>query len=258
MMLNDKVAVITGGGSGIGRGIARVFSKHRAHSIILDANAEAAEAVAQEITGEGGCARAVVVDVSCAAQVNRTFEEIQKHTEKLDILVNCAGIYVHKDAVTLEEADWDRCLDVNLKGAWLCSKQAIPRMVANGGGSIINIGSTHAERAQGKAFPYGVSKGGLISLTRSLAVDFGRDGVRVNLICPGFVLTPLTLELFSGPRAAALEELIAMEPMPVRIYPEDIANAALFLASDMARCITGTTLYVDGGRTISAGIDHAE
>jgi 2-keto-3-deoxy-L-fuconate dehydrogenase len=258
MMLTNKVAVITGGGSGIGRGIARAFSKHQAHSMILDTNAEAAEAVAREITAEGGCARAVSVDVSCAARVRAAFEKVREHTAKVDILVNCAGIYVHKDAVTLEEADWDRCLNVNLKGAWLCSKQAIPMMVANGGGSIINIGSTHAERAQGKAFPYGVSKGGLVSLTRSLAVDFGRQGVRVNLVCPGFVLTPLTLELFSGPRAAALEELIAMEPMPVRIYPEDIANAALFLASDMARCITGTTLYVDGGRTISAGIDHAE
>jgi len=258
MMLNDKVAVITGGGSGIGRGIARVFSQHQARSIILDSNAQAAEAVAHEITTQGGCARAVPVDVSYAAQVQAAFEEIRKHTEKLDILVNCAGIYVHKDAVTLDEADWDRCLNVNLKGAWLCSKEAIPLMVANGGGSIINIGSTHAERAQGKAFPYGVSKGGMISLTRSLAVDFGRQGVRVNLICPGFVLTPLTMELFSGPRAAALEELIAMEPMAVRIYPEDIAHAAVFLASDMARCITGTTLYVDGGRTISAGIDHAE
>jgi NAD(P)-dependent dehydrogenase (short-subunit alcohol dehydrogenase family) len=258
MMLTNKVAVITGGGSGIGRGIARVFSQHQAHSIILDTNGEAAQAVAGEIAAEGGCARAIQVDVSCAARVQAAFEEIREHAAKLDILVNCAGIYVHKDAVTLDEADWDRCLNVNLKGAWLCSKQAIPMMVANGGGSIINIGSTHAERAQGKAFPYGVSKGGLVSLTRSLAVDFGRQGVRVNLICPGFVLTPLTLEVFSRPQATALEELIALQPMPVRIYPEDIASAALFLASDMARCITGTTLYVDAGRTISAGIDHAE
>ncbi len=258
MMLTNKVAIITGGGSGIGRGIAQAFSKHQAQSIILDTNNDAAEVVAREIAAEGGCARAVSADVSCAENVQAAFGEIRKHTANVDILVNCAGIYIHKDAVTLDEADWDRCLDVNLKGAWLCSKQAIPMMVANGGGSIINIGSTHAERAQGKAFPYGVSKGGLISLTRSLAVDFGRQGVRVNLICPGFVLTPLTQELFSGPRAVALEELITMQPMPVRIYPEDIANAALFLASDMARCITGTTLYVDGGRIISAGIDHAE
>ena len=258
MTLAQKVAVITGGGSGIGRGIALAFSKFQAQSIVLDRNAQAAAVVAEEINASGGCARAVTADVSCANQVRAAFEGIRSREGKTDILVNCAGIYVHKDAVTLDEADWDRCLGVNLKGAWLCSKQAIPMMIANGGGSIINIGSTHAERAQGKAFPYGVSKGGMVSFTRSLAVDFGRGGVRVNLICPGFVLTPLTLELFSGPRAAALEELIAMEPMPVRIYPEDIANAAVFLASDMARCITGATLYVDGGRTISAGIDHAE
>lgn len=258
MMLTGKIAVITGGASGIGRGIAVAFSKCQAQSIILDQNAEAAAAVVREINEGGGSARAVPVDVSSAAQVSTAFEEIRKHTSKLDVLVNCAGTYIHKDAVSLDEADWDRCLNVNLKGAWLCAKQAIPMMVAAGGGSIINIGSTHAVRAQGKAFPYGVSKGGLIALTRSLAVDFGRDGVRVNLICPGFVLTPLTMELFSGARAAALEELLAKEPMPVRITPEDIANAALFLASDMARCITGTTLFVDGGRTIYAGIDNAE
>ena len=258
MTLTNKVAVITGGGSGIGRGIAQAFAKHQARSVILDQNAQAAEAVAREITAEGGSACAVVADVSSAEQVKATFEKIRELSPKVDILVNCAGVYVHRDAVTLEESDWDRCLDVNLKGAWLCSKEAIPLMNGGTGGTIINIGSTHAVRAQGNAFPYGVSKGGLISLTRSLAVDFGRNNIRVNLICPGFVLTPLTQELFSGPRAATLEELIAMEPMPVRIYPDDIANAAVFLASDMARCITGATLYVDGGRTISAGIDHAE
>lgn len=258
MMLSNKVAVITGGGSGIGRGIALAFSKCQAESIILDQNVEAAAAAVCEIKTAGGCARAVVADVSRAEQVTAAFEQIRQRTSMLDILVNCAGIYIHKDALTLDEQDWDRCLNVNLKGAWLCAKQALPMMVAAGGGSIINIGSTHAVRAQGKAFPYGVSKGGLISLTRSLAVDFGREGVRVNLICPGFVLTPLTLDLFSGPRAAAVEELVGKQPMPVRIYSEDIANAAVFLASDMARCITGTTLYVDGGRTIYAGIDHAE
>ncbi|MFB3920896.1 MAG: SDR family NAD(P)-dependent oxidoreductase [Terriglobia bacterium] len=258
MMLTNKAAVITGGGSGIGRGIAHAFSKQGARTIVLDQNTEASEKVAREITDEGGAACAVTADVSCAGQVKSVFDKIRGLTTRIDILVNCAGIYVHKDALSLGEEDWDRCLNVNLKGAWLCSREAIPLMNGGAGGAIINIGSTHAVRAQGNAFPYGVSKGGLISLTRSLAVDFGRENIRVNLICPGFVLTPLTQELFSGPRAATLEGLIAMEPMPVRIYPEDIANAAVFLASDMARCITGATLYVDGGRTISAGIDHAE
>jgi hypothetical protein len=258
MMLTNKVAAITGGGSGIGRGIAITFSKHQAHCLILDQNAEAAGAVADEIRQAGGCARAICLDVSSAEQVGGAFDEIRNHTPRLDILVNCAGIYVRKDAVTLEEADWDRCLDVNLKGAWLCARQAIPMMIAAGGGTIINIGSTHAVRAQGKAFPYGVTKGGLMALTRSLAVDFGREKIRVNLICPGFVFTPLTMELFSGSRAATLDELVARQPVPVKICPEDIANAAVFLASDMARCITGATLYVDGGRTISAGIDNAE
>jgi NAD(P)-dependent dehydrogenase (short-subunit alcohol dehydrogenase family) len=254
-MLADKVALITGGGSGIGRSTAITFSSQGAFSIILDQNAEAAAAVAHEIQQAGGQAAALTADVSSAEQVVAAFDEVQRLTSSLHILVNSAGIYVFKNATTLEEADWDRCLDIDLKGAWLCAKHALPLIIRSGGGSVINIASTHAVRAQGNAFPYGVAKGGLLSLTQNLAVDYGRDGVRVNAICPGLVMTPLTRSYFEQSKVS-VDQLTSIQALPVDIRPEDVANAALFLASEMARCITGTTLFVDAGRTIYLSVRH--
>lgn len=254
-MLANKVALITGGGSGIGRSTAVTFSNEGAFTIILDRNGEAAAAVAHEIRQAGGHAEAVTADVSSAQQVSAAFAELRKLTSSLHILVNSAGIYVFKNATTLEEADWDRCLGVDLKGAWLCAKNALPMIIHSGGGSIINIASTHAVRAQGNAFPYGVAKGGLLSLTQNLAVDYGRDGVRVNSICPGLVMTPLTRSYFEHSKVS-VDQLSSIQPLPVDIRPEDVANAALFLASDLARCITGTTLFVDAGRTIYLSVRH--
>jgi NAD(P)-dependent dehydrogenase (short-subunit alcohol dehydrogenase family) len=258
MMLSGKVALVTGGGSGIGRAIALAFSCQQASSIVLDQNIAAAESVAKEIRESGGQAFAVQADVSSSAQMSVAFETIRNRVDKLDILVNSAGMYVYKNAVTLEEGEWDQCLSVDLKGAWLCCKQSLPLLIKAGGGSIVNIASTHAERAQGQAFPYGVAKGGLLSLTRSLAVDFGGNGIRVNSIAPGLVMTPLTLDYFARRPQSSIDELIALQPLPIRILPEDVANATVFLASDMARCVTGATLYVDGGRTIFAGIHHTD
>jgi NAD(P)-dependent dehydrogenase (short-subunit alcohol dehydrogenase family) len=258
MMLEDKVALITGGGSGIGRAIALAFARQNALSIILDQNILAADSVAKEIQQIGGEAFAVQADVASSSQVSCAFEEIRVHTQELDILVNAAGMYVYKNAVTLEEDDWDRCLGVDLKGAWLCCKHTLPMLIKAGGGSIINIASTHGELAQARAFPYGVAKGGLLSLTRSLAVDFGNNGIRVNSIAPGLVMSPLTLEYFAQRPHISIDEVLELQPLPVRILPEDVANAAVFLVSDMARCVTGTTLYVDGGRTIFSGIYHTD
>ena len=255
-MLKDKVALITGGGSGIGRATAILFSRHGATSVILDQNAAAAEMVVSEIAREGGRAVAVCADVCSSAAVESAIDQVRERTSKLNILVNNAGIYCFKTAVTLEEADWQRCMDVDLKGAWLCCKYGLPLMIASGGGSIVNIASTHAVRAQEHAFPYGVAKGGMLSLTLSLAVDYGQNGVRVNAICPGLVFSPLSDQYFLSNRKLDPEQLVHMQPLKVKISPEDVANAALFLASDMAHCITGATLFVDGGRTISSGIQH--
>lgn len=258
MMLAGRTALITGGGSGIGRAIALAFTRQQALSIVLDQNIDAAEAVAEEIRQTGGQAFAIQADVASSAQVSSAFEEIRRRKEKLDILVNAAGMYVYKNAMTLEECEWERCLSVDLKGAWLCCKFGLPMLIKAGGGSIINIASTHADRAQAQAFPYGVAKGGLLSLTRSLAVDFGGYGIRVNAISPGLVLSPLILDYFAQRPHVSIDELIALQPLPVRILPEDVADATVFLVSDMARCVTGTTLYVDGGRTIFSGIHHTD
>jgi NAD(P)-dependent dehydrogenase (short-subunit alcohol dehydrogenase family) len=258
MMLKDKVALITGGGSGIGRAVGLAFASQGVSSIILDQNIATAEAVAEEIRQTGGTAFAVRADVASSSEVCCAFELIRSRTHKLDILVNSAGMYIYKNAITLEESDWDRCLDVDLKGAWLCCKHSLPMLMKAGGGAIINIGSTHDERAQSRAFPYGVAKGGLLSLTRSLAVDFGSNGVRVNSIAPGLVMSPLTLDYFAQRPNISIDEILALQPLPVRILPEDIAHAVVFLASDMARCVTGTTLYVDGGRTVFSGIYHRD
>jgi NAD(P)-dependent dehydrogenase (short-subunit alcohol dehydrogenase family) len=257
-MLTNKTALITGGGSGIGRATAIEFGKQGAFSIILDQNAEAAAKVAQEVEQAGGKAAAVSADVASSEQLSAAFDEIRRHTSKLHVLVNSAGIYVFKNAMTSDEADWDRCLDIDLKGAWLCAKHALPMIIASGGGSIINIASTHAVRAQGNAFPYGVAKGGMLSLTQNLAVDFGPKGIRVNSICPGLVFSPMTLEYLEENKELSVDQMIALQPLPVKIYPEDIASAAVFLASDMARCITGANLLVDAGRTIHLSIRHAD
>lgn len=255
-MLKGKVAVITGGGSGIGRAIAVLYSRHEAEVVILDKNAETAQDVVNEIKSNGGKARMVCVDVACSAELAAAFKQIRRESSKVDVLVNNAGIYVYKVATTLEEEEWDKCLDVDLKGAWLCCKYGLPLMIEAGGGSIINIASTHAVRAQAHAFPYGVAKGGMLSFTLSLAVDYGNDGVRANSICPGLVFSRLNHEYFASNSALDPKDLVSMQPLKTKILPEDVANAALFLASDMARCVTGTTLFIDGGRTIFSGIDH--
>lgn len=255
-MLENKVAVITGGASGIGRATAALFSRHGAFVIIVDQNADAAQRAANEIKLEGGKSAALCADVASSGDIEQAFDVIRREAHKVDILVNSAGIYLYKTATTLEEKEWEACLNVDLKGAWLCCKYALPLMIAAGGGSIINIASTHAMRAQAHAFPYGVAKGGLLSLTLSLAVDYGQNGVRANAICPGLVFSPLSEGYFSSNQRMDPEQLVSMQPLRIRISPEDVANAALFLASNMSRCITGTTLLVDGGRTVFSGIRH--
>jgi NAD(P)-dependent dehydrogenase (short-subunit alcohol dehydrogenase family) len=256
VLLKDRLAVITGGGSGIGRAISLLFSRQGASVVVLDRNSDAAQEVANEIEREGKRSFAITADVASSASVAAAFEKVRREAAHVDILVNSAGIYVYKTATTLEEDEWENCLNVDLKGTWLCCRYALPLMAPARGGSIINIASTHAIRAQAHAFPYGVAKGGMLSLTLSLAVDYGPDAVRVNTICPGLVFSPLSDGYFASNPQLDPEQLVSMQPLAVKILPEDVANAALFLASDMGRCITGATLFVDGGRTIFSGIRH--
>ena len=169
----------------------------------------------------------------------------------LHILVNNAGVSGGKSVVAAEDEDWDRIMDINLKGAWYCSKFAIPLMIESGGGSVVNIASTHAYRTQPNHFPYHSSKSGMIAMAYGICVDFGRQGIRANSICPGFIETPLAeahMRQFPN-REEKTKAMLATYPLGRFGQPEDVAAAAVFLASDDAAFISGTTLVVDGGRS---------
>jgi NAD(P)-dependent dehydrogenase (short-subunit alcohol dehydrogenase family) len=202
------------------------------------------------IREQGGDAMFVATDVGLENDIRRMAEATANCYGRVDILVNNAGVAVPGDALQVSEEEWDRCMAVNLKSAWLCSKHVIPLMGTTGG-SIINIASTHPLRSQRNYFPYAVAKGGLLALTTSMAVDFGPRRIRVNSICPGFVDTPMNYGTLSKLRESpqGLAKFLALHPLRCIGQAEDIAYACLFLASDESRFITGTTLVVDGGRT---------
>jgi NAD(P)-dependent dehydrogenase (short-subunit alcohol dehydrogenase family) len=251
MGLDDKVTLITGGASGIGAGIAQRFSEAGAAVVIFDINGEGALRMEQKLR-QRGRALAIQGDVANEEQVKSAVERMVAEFGKLDVLVNNAGIDVEGRAVGVTASVWNRTLDVNLKGAFFCSKYAIPHMRGRGG-AIVNISSVRAFVSfEGNAH-YEASKAGLIGLTRALALEYGRDGIRVNAICPGYVDTPMMdawLHAQADP-PAALQQVLSVHPVGRMGTPHDIAEAALFLASDAAAFITGTFLVVDGGMSIA-------
>ena len=251
MRLTGKVAIITGAGAGIGRATALLFAKEGAKVVVADYDSEAGAETVNIIRKEGGEAKFVQVDVSKATDAERMARTTVETYGKLDILVNNAGIYMQADAVETTEEDWDRILDVNLKGAFLCSKYCVPEMIKGGGGSIVNIGSEAGLVGIKNQVAYNVSKSGIIALTRSMAVDFAAHHIRVNCVCPGTTETPLVkaaLERAPDPAAArrALEEV---RPANRLGRPEEIAAGILYLASDESLYATGSILSIDGGYT---------
>ncbi|HAL62623.1 MAG TPA: hypothetical protein DCP08_09500 [Chloroflexi bacterium] len=250
LRLQDKVAIITGAGKGIGWGIAKVFSKEGAKVVVVDWDEEAGERTAEEIRQSGGDAIFVNCDVSNEEQVKAMVQATIDKYGRIDVLVNNAGIGVYKSVLEATSDDWDRCLAVNLKGVFLCSKYAIPHMQAVGKGAIINISSVHSHATVNGVAPYAASKGGITALTRNMAIDYG-PAIRVNAIAPGWVLTPLIQSIFdSYDDPAEQQRLVEQRQVMKRIgRPQDIGHAAAFLASDEASFITGTQLFVDGGLT---------
>jgi NAD(P)-dependent dehydrogenase (short-subunit alcohol dehydrogenase family) len=245
--LDGKVAVITGAASGIGREAALLFSEEGASVCVADMSAEQGEQTASE------CREAFFqqVDVSDGASVRAMYAATAERYGGIDVLYNNAGISPGDDASILETDDdaWQRVQDVNLKGVFLCCKHGIPHLLERGGGSVINVASFVAILgAATSQISYSASKGGVLSMTRELGVQFARQGVRVNALCPGPVETPLLMGIF-GDDPAAYERRRVHLPMGRLAKPREIAQGALFLASDDSSYVNAATFLVDGGLT---------
>jgi NAD(P)-dependent dehydrogenase (short-subunit alcohol dehydrogenase family) len=247
--LDGKVCVITGAGGGMGREAAEVFTAEGADVCAADVNVDAATETAGRC--EEGTAFAFEVDVANEVQVEAMMRATAERFGGIDVLYNNAGISPPDDASVLETsvAAWQRVQDVNTKGVFLCCKHGIPHLLERGGGSVINVASLVAlVGAATSQISYTASKGAVLSMSRELAVQFARQGVRVNALCPGPVETPLLLNLY-GSDQAALERRRVHWPMGRLAQPREVVNAALFLASDESSHVTGATLTVDGGIT---------
>ncbi len=250
MSFNGQVAIVTGAAKGIGWGIAKVMSEKGAKVVVVDWDEENGKKSAEGIRKAGGDATFVKCDVSNENQVKAMIQATLDKYGKIDILVNNAGVGVYKSVLDATSEDWDRCLNVNLKGQFLCCKYAIPHMQALGKGAIVNISSVHSFATVNGVAPYAASKGGITALTRNLAIDYG-PAIRVNSVAPGWVLTPLIQSIFdSYSDPAEQQQAVEKRQVMKRIgRPEDIGYAVAFLASDEASFITGAQLFVDGGLT---------
>jgi NAD(P)-dependent dehydrogenase (short-subunit alcohol dehydrogenase family) len=247
--LDGKVAMVTGAASGIGRGISIRLAEIGAFVALLDIDDIKGRACAAEIENHGGAAVFLNCDVRSGAECRRAVETIIAQQGKIDILCNCAGVAIRKDIVELTEDEWDFALDVTLKGIYLLSREVVPHMIRNGGGSIINIGSGWSLKGGPRAASYCAAKGGAVNLTRAMAIDHGKNNIRVNCVCPGDVETPMLLSECAqlGEDVQAFMREAANRPLGRVGTPDDVANAVLFLASPMASWITGAALVVDGG-----------
>ena len=243
MRLKDKVAVVTGFGSGLGRAIAVQFTSEGARVVGLSRSLEAGEETLAQIRAAGGEALFVQTDVRIIEQVQTAVAQTVGAYGRLDIVVNSAGARITGTATDISEEEWDWVVDTNLKGTFLVSRAAIPEMRRGGGGCIINVSAVSGHRGTKDRVAYSASKGAVNNLTEAMALDHAAEGIRVNCICPGATETPM-VPLASPQQRADLERRI---PLGRIGQPEDIAEAALYLASDAARQVTGAILAVDGG-----------
>lgn len=254
MKLTGKVAVVTGAARGIGRASAILFAKEGAKLTVADNRSELGQETVRLIEGAGGQAYFALTDVANEAQVRAMVNETVARWGRLDILFNNAGMVLVKFLEETTEAEWDRLMAVNLKSIFFAVKHAVPCMRRQGGGVILSTASTNGLVGQFKTPAYAASKGAVALLTKSLALDYGSDNIRINCICPGITDTPMLREHIeaSGDAAAVIRERTARVPLGRFLKPEDIARAALYLVSDESDGVTGTALVVDGGMLAGA------
>lgn len=255
MRLVGKVAVVTGGAQGIGRATVEKMHAEGAHVAAYDIDVGRGAAL-ESAFGAERPPLFVRCDVTSEAEIVDAFARVRDRFGRLDILVNNAGINAYYDAATMTQAEWESVFAVDLKGAWLCAKQAIPALRAAGGGSIVNVASIHAFMTIAGMFPYAAAKSGLVGLTRSLALDLGADNIRVNAVCPGWTRTQLVQEWFDlQPDPVAAEaEVLRVHPLGRIGTPAEIANVIAFLASDEASFVSGAAWLIDGA--LSAQFAH--
>jgi NAD(P)-dependent dehydrogenase (short-subunit alcohol dehydrogenase family) len=245
--LEGRIALVTGAASGIGRATAQLFAEEGAHVYLADVNGAGAETAAAELIKAGLAATPVTADVSLGQDVTAMFRTVEKAHRRLDVLVNNAGLNVRGDFRHLSDAEWARIREVNLDGVVRVARDGFALLKASGRGSLINVASIMAHRGLRQLTAYSATKGAVTALTRGLAVEYAPFGIRVNALCPGFVHTALTARALKNPAIEkALVEATALRRLG---RPEEVARAALFLASDDASYITGAELAVDGGMT---------
>jgi 2-keto-3-deoxy-L-fuconate dehydrogenase len=245
--LNNKTALVTGGGSGIGKDVCKVLAKQGAHVIVVDLNTESAKGTVDEITANGNNAEALTLDVTQLLAVTTAFEKLNR----LDILVNCAGISHIGTATTTSEADFEKVFQVNVKGMFHCLQAGVNAMKKSGGGSIVNISSIAAKVGLSDRFAYSMSKGAVHAMTMSVAKDYIKDNIRCNSISPGRVHTPFVdgflKKNYPGQEAEMFEKLSKTQPIGRMGLPIEVAHQVLYLCSDEASFITGSDFSIDGG-----------
>lgn len=246
--LAGKIAVVTGGGNGIGKGIGELFAEEGACVVILDNNDEAGRATAARIEAAGGKASFHHCDIGVEADIAAMAQAVTAAYGGTDILVNNAGVHLTKGTLETSTDEWDRCIAVDLRGAWLCTKYLVPAMQARGRGSVVNISSVQGVQTQVNFTAYGAAKAGVIGMTRNMALDLA-PAIRVNCVLPGYIWTPLYDRWLEHQPAGTHESVQELQPLKRIGLPRDVAQGCLFLAGDESSWITGTTLTIDGGLT---------
>ncbi len=245
----NKTCLISGAASGIGLAVTRCMAHAGADVALIDIDEKGGRQAEEDLQALRVKSKFYPCDVGQSSDCRKTVSAVLKDFEKIDILVNNAGIILRKDIVELREDEWDRVMNTNLKSVYLLSHYTVPHMIEQGGGSIINIGSGWGLKGGPKSAVYCAAKGGVVNLTRAMAIDHGRHNIRVNCVCPGDVETKLLREE-AGQLHIDFKALIkeaARRPLPRIGSPDDVADAVLFLASEMSSWVTGSVLVVDGG-----------